>query len=126
MANLPQEVLAFWNANSHGFPALWYEYAPEGQYPPIAVFWADGFSREYANVGFKMDTYRYKFSLLGTDPVATYEAGFKAVAYLNAFEPSGHIQTNPTPEQFATPSETGQANVWEYNFTIEFTIQPSN
>lgn len=123
--NLPQVILAYWNANQGTLPTLWLEYAPAEYLPPVAIMEPTGFSRDYSNAPYFYDTYKYGFTILATDAVAAYEKGFAAITMLNGFNCSGLINTKVQPEQFATPFSTGQANVWAFEFSIEFLITPS-
>jgi hypothetical protein len=125
MNNLPKMIADYWSANRGTLPALWLEYAPASDDPPVAVYRPMGFSRDYANVGLMMDTHRYKFDMLDTDPVAAYENGFNAITLLYAFTCPGLIVVSAEPDDFATPSETGQANVWCFGFNVDFKITPS-
>lgn len=125
MNNLPQKIAAYWTANRGALPPLWLEYSPANSTPPVAIYRPEGFSRDQANLGLIMDTHRYKFDMLDTDPVAAYENGFNAITLLYAFTCPGLIMVSAEPDDFATPSETGQANVWCFGFNVDFKITPS-
>lgn len=125
MNDLPAKIATYWAANAGSLPALWLEYAPASDDPPVATYRPMGFSREYANVGLQIDTHRYRFALLDTDAVAAYENGFTAMTLLSSFTCPGLVNVKAEPEDFATPVETGQANVWSFEFTVDFMITPS-
>jgi hypothetical protein len=126
MTQLPEALLAYWNANTIGLPPLWFEFAPEVAQPPVAIFDPEGFSRDWGNVGFSLDTYRYKFSIYQLDPVTSYTQGFTAVSYMNDFQFPGLVMVTPKPESMATPALVGQANVWAYEFSLDINITPQN
>lgn len=123
--NLPQLVQNYWSANRGSMPELWLEYAPATDDPPVAVFEPAGFSRDYANAPFFMDTYKYKFSILDLDAVSAYTNGFAAITMMAGFTCPGLINLTSEPEQFATPFSAGQATVWTFEFSIDFLLTPS-
>ena len=121
--SLPTIITNYWANNTLGLPDLWLEFAPQDQQPPIAVFEPEGFGpREYGNGGFWIDNYRYKFAIFQMDPVTAYTQGFDAVNYLNAITDDRIVSVLPHPETMATPAQVGQANVWMYEFSVDFKV----
>jgi hypothetical protein len=123
--NLPQTIIDYWTANRGNLPHLWLEYAPATDTPPIAIMEPTGFAREHANKPFYFDTHKYRFTVLATDAVEAYENGFAAIAMMNDFTCAGFINLTIQPEQYATPFSTGQANIWAFEFSIDFLVTPS-
>lgn len=125
MPELPEAILQYWSGLT-GLPTLYYQYAPKDAPLPLAVFAPEGFSREYANCNAVWDTYRYRFTILGTAAEAVYSSGFAAVTRMNEFDYNGLIQITPQPEAMATPTnaEAGYQTQWEYSFSIDFLLQP--
>lgn len=122
--DLPAAINAYWDSNA-ALPSLKFQYAPAKYNPPIAILNPKGFSRERLNGNFKIDTHRYEFTVIKTDAADAFETGMAALDFMNLFSPAGLIVINGEPDSFATPVETGQANMWQFKFTIDIEIQPS-
>lgn len=123
MANFHQALVSYWNANKN-LPKLYFEYAPEEEQPPIAVYAVEGYRRDYGNVNFKIDLYRCRFVIMTLSPETAFETGmFVALPFMEQFTYTGLFMNNPEPDSLATPSKAGQASVWEYGFNIDFHLQ---